>query len=172
MTRRLFPASSDLLALEDKEHFVGRVAAEETLFAKEDGVIVRKDSRPFGEPLTELKKGQEIEVIEKKGRRYRVKVNEDQTGWVLKHKLAGEIDTGGKKSGDLLAKVRRYNNEDIQYIWGFSSPGPLSDQIMNGVVLGVENELRKRGVVLTGDMVEAAAPKICGAIMVADLTGI
>ncbi len=168
VSTRLFPDTDDLMALAGRTFFASRVAAEETLSAKEDGVSVRAGETPFAEVVGTLNEGTPVTVLEKQGRRYRIAASSGLTGWVLKHKLAGETAAEGKQSGDVLAVLRVPAGSGVHYLWGWASPGPMPSWAVEGVMAGV-NGVLAGGSDLSRETVAAALPDICQDVQVLHL---
>ncbi len=166
VSTRLFPNTDDLMALTGRTFFAARVAAEEVLAAKEDGVAVRDQETPFAEVVGRLQKGTPVTVLEKQGRRYRIAADTGLTGWVLKHKLAGETAAEGKQSGDVLAVLRVPSNTGRHYLWGWASPGPMPPWAVEGVLARVHGALESRGTALSQQTIAAALPGICQDVQV------
>lgn len=157
---RLFPDSDDLMALEGRMFFAARVAPEEVLSAKEDGVAVRINETPFADVAGRLDKGTPVTVLEKKGRRYQVKTKSGLTGWVLKHKLAGETAAEGKQSGDILAILRVPSDTGHHFLWGWASPGPTPPWAVEAALAKVNKQVSSE-TALSSDMIIASLPEIC-----------
>ena len=168
VSTRLFPDTDDLMALAGRTFFAARVAAEEVLSAKEDGVAVRADETPFAEVVGALDEGAPVTVLEKQGRRYRIAAPSGLTGWVLKHKLAGETAAEGKQSGDVLAVLRVPAGSGVHYLWGWASPGPMPPWAVEGVMANVNGALAEGGD-LSRETVAAALPDICQDVQVLHL---
>lgn len=161
VSKRLFPGADDLMALAGRVFFASRVAAEEMLSAKEDGVAVRVNETPFAEVAGTLDKGTTVRVLEKKGRRYRIAAESGLTGWVLKHKLAGATAAEGKQSGDVLAVLRVPADGGAHYLWGWAAPGPMPPWAVESALAKVDGALSASGADLSRDIVAAALPDIC-----------
>ena len=59
----------------------------ETMYAKKDQVNVTADMSPTSTVVATLRLGDPVEVIEKSGRQYKVKLRTGKSGWVFKFKL-------------------------------------------------------------------------------------
>ncbi len=165
-TRRLFPDTEDVMGLENRTFFAARVAAEEVLAAKEDGVEVRSGADPFAPVAGVLGKGQAVTVVEKSGRRYRIETAQGLSGWVLKHKLAGETVTEGKRSGDALAVARVAADGRTHYLWGWSAAGPMPPWAVEDAARRVEAAIKAAdpSPASVEKAVADGLPGICGAV--------
>lgn len=67
----------------------GNVFAE-TMWAKKDRVKVTAEKSPTSEVVATLRVGDPVEVVQKSGRQYKVKLRSGKSGWVFKFKLADE----------------------------------------------------------------------------------
>ncbi len=171
VTTRLFPDTDDLMALAGRTFFASRVAAEERLSAKEDGVAVRVNATPFAEMIGVLDKDATVTVLEKQGRRYRIAAESGLTGWVLKHKLAGETAAEGKQSGDVLTILRAPSDTGVHYLWGWASPGPMPPWAVEGLLARVNGGLASEKGNLSRELISAALPDICQDVQVLYLAG-
>lgn len=73
----------------------------ETMYAKKDRVKVTAEQSPTSKVVATLGLGDEVEVVEKSGRQYQVKLRSGKTGWVFKFKLSDEKPTGKKGKSSL-----------------------------------------------------------------------
>ena len=74
----------------------------ETLYAKKDRVKVTAEKSPTSPVVAMLSLGDQVEVIEKSGRLYKVNLISGKTGWVFKFKLS-EKQPEAKQGGSSLA---------------------------------------------------------------------
>lgn len=74
----------------------------EVWYAKQDGVKITAEKSPLSKVVATLRLGDQVQVLEKSGRHYRIKTAGGKTGWVFKFKLS-ESKGSAKESGDLLA---------------------------------------------------------------------
>lgn len=162
-TEMLFPETDDPMGLLENTFFAARVVPEEKLIAKTEGVIMRKEKLPFSDPVSTLAKGESVRVLEKQGRRYRVRRSDGTEGWVLKHKLEGDTATEGKRMGDTLAEIRFSEKDNDVAIWGWAAHGPLPHHAIESVINGVETKFSK-GKRLTEEVIKEYLPEICGAV--------
>jgi len=74
----------------------GNVLAE-TMWAKKDRVKVTAEKSPTSTVVATLRVGDQVQVVQKSGRQYRVKLRNGKSGWVFKFKLSAKQPE--KKSG-------------------------------------------------------------------------
>lgn len=184
-TEQIFPKTVDVMALNtdvsyssstnlqgfrnEDLNFASRIAPQETLFAKEDKVSVTKAPESFSEEVVNLKKGQIVEVLEEKGRRYFVKLDNDIKGWVLKHKLTSESVATGTKSGDPLLVMTADDTPGTTYIWGWSSLGPLSYRHIMQAISKMEQLLSSANIEPDESLLKESLPEVCGAFTIVKL---
>lgn len=81
--------------------FLAEFAWAETMYAKSGGVKVTVEQSPTSKVVATLDLGDEVNVVEKAGRQYQVKLPNGKVGWVFKFKLTDEkpASSGGGGSG-------------------------------------------------------------------------
>lgn len=79
----------------------------ETLYTKKSGVKMTQDSSPKSKLVAKLEKGVAVNVLEKRGRYFRVRLPNRSSGWIYSYKLSNQAPkkTGGDNSADLLASL-------------------------------------------------------------------
>lgn len=80
----------------------GTVLAE-TMYAKKDRVKVTTQKSPTSKVVATLNTGDAVEVVQKSGRQYQVKLSTGQTGWVFKFKLSDKKPAGRTRGGSGLS---------------------------------------------------------------------
>lgn len=80
----------------------------ETMFAKKDQVKVTAEKSPTSKVVATLRVGDQVDVIEKKGRQYKVELPSGKSGWVFKFKLS-ETKPEAKKGGSSLSGLSGKN---------------------------------------------------------------
>ncbi len=87
--------------------FVGISAAParaETMYAKKDRIKVTAQKSPMSKVVATLQLGDSVQVLEKSGRHYKVRVGSGKKGWVFKFRLSPKpVSTG--EGGDALAML-------------------------------------------------------------------
>lgn len=79
----------------------GLVSAE-TMYVSKDEVKVTNDKSPMSAVVETLRLGDQVQVLEKSGRHYKIQARSGKTGWVFKFKLSDQ-KVGGGGGGDLLS---------------------------------------------------------------------
>ena len=87
--------------------FTGTAFAE-TMYAKKSRVKVTAEKSPTSKVIATLDLGDQVEVLEKSGRQYQVKLSSGAKGWVFKFKLS-EDKPSGKKGGSSLSGLTGKN---------------------------------------------------------------
>ncbi len=73
----------------------------ETMYAKKSNVKVTTEKSPLSKSVATLSMGDAVEIVEKSGRHYQVKLANGDKGWVFKFKLADnkpEVKKGGSSA--------------------------------------------------------------------------
>ena len=81
----------------------GGVVQAETLYAKKPAIKVTAEKSAMSTAVATLAMGDAVEVLEKSGRTYRVKLSNGKTGWVFKFTLSADKPSGGGRKGGLFA---------------------------------------------------------------------
>jgi len=76
------------------------------LYTKTDTVKVTKEKDPTSEAVQVLNRGEAVQVVEKSGSRYRVKLTKGKTGWVSNLRLTEQQPSEKPKGLADLAKLK------------------------------------------------------------------
>jgi len=80
----------------------------ETMYAKKDRVKVTAEKSPTSSVVATLNVGDQVDVVEKSGRQYKVQLSSGQSGWVFKFKLS-DTQPEKKKGGSNLSGLTGEN---------------------------------------------------------------
>ena len=80
----------------------------ETMYAKKDRVKVTAEKPPTSSVVATLNVGDQVDVVEKSGRQYKVQLSSGQSGWVFKFKLS-DTQPEKKKGGSNLSGLTGEN---------------------------------------------------------------
>ena len=78
-------------------------AHAETLYAKKPDVQVTAEPSPLSRVIATLAMGDAVDVLQKRGRVYRIRLLNGDMGWVFKFKLSAEKPSRDGKAGSLFA---------------------------------------------------------------------
>lgn len=75
----------------------------QTMYAAKDEVKVTAEQSPISKVVEVLRLGDQVRVVEKSGRHYKIRTASGKTGWVFKFKLSDKEVGGG--DGDALSAL-------------------------------------------------------------------
>lgn len=82
--------------------------AAQTMYIGKDEVKVTEDKSPMSRVVDTLRLGDQVRVLEKSDRHYKIQAPSGKTGWVFKFKLSDK-KVGGGEGGDLLSGLTGEN---------------------------------------------------------------
>jgi hypothetical protein len=74
----------------------------QTMYVSKDEVKVTEDKSPMSRAVDTLRLGDQVRVLEKSDRHYKIRTPSGKTGWVFKFKLSDQA-VGGGGGGNLLS---------------------------------------------------------------------
>jgi len=74
----------------------------QTMYVSKDGVNVTEEKSPMSAVVESLRLGDQVRVLEKSDRHYKIQARSGKTGWVFKFKLSDQ-KVGGGGGGDILS---------------------------------------------------------------------
>ncbi len=83
--------------------FVPGSLMAQTMYVSKDGTKVTEDKSPMSRVVDTLGVGDQVRVIEKSGRHYKIQAPSGKTGWVFKFKLSDQKVGGGGGGAGLSA---------------------------------------------------------------------
>ena len=93
---------SILIALMVAAFSAGNVWAE-TMYVKKARVKVTAQKSPTSKVVATLRQGDPVQVVQKSGRHYKVRLRSGKTGWIFKFKLSLKKAGKSRGGGDVLA---------------------------------------------------------------------
>jgi hypothetical protein len=81
---------------------VPSLLSAQTMYVSKDEVKVTEEKSPMSRVVDTLRLGDQVRVLEKSDRHYKIRAQSGKTGWVFKFKLSDQ-KVGGGGGGDMLS---------------------------------------------------------------------